>query len=79
MIAGDDERIVVHLDLEETSAPRLLSLMQDRNSAATLNLDRLAWPYEGDALDACRSLLDHLDKASRQIESERLAASKITG
>jgi hypothetical protein len=47
--------------------------MFKRQKDAYLAQDRLIWPYSGNPLDACRSMLTELEAAERAVEEQRAA------
>ena len=71
---GRDRRLSVRLKPNFDFNPRLLRLMQLRNREAAMSgSDRIMWPFAGDPLDACDSLLRAWIDAEEQMERDREA------
>ena len=68
-----EEEIIVEFLPSDAPSPRLFSVLNEKNAGARFSHERYFWPYQGDALTACRGLLDEIEAAlsemSEQLES----------
>lgn len=56
-------------------SPRVFSLLGARRPTAYLSQDRLIWPFTGDALIACREMLEALEECVREAAAERASVA----
>ncbi|HXH61863.1 MAG TPA: hypothetical protein VNI20_10960, partial [Fimbriimonadaceae bacterium] len=54
----------------KASHPRAVSIFSSLSPRASIVQGRGAWPYSGDALEACRGLLKALGKAVGEVEEQ---------
>ncbi|MCH8978368.1 MAG: transcription-repair coupling factor [Armatimonadetes bacterium] len=76
-IGCSEEELFVEFRESEAPSPRLFSVLNEKNSGARLSHERYFWPFHGDALAACRGLLDLVEAALAEMakDLESLEAS----
>jgi transcription-repair coupling factor (superfamily II helicase) len=72
-IAHREGRLVVEFSVDHAPSPRVFSILSAINPGSSLAGERYSWPYQGDALAACRALLDALSAALREVDEQRAA------
>jgi transcription-repair coupling factor (superfamily II helicase) len=72
-VSNREDRLVVEFVGGVMPSPRAFSLMAATNPGATVAGERYLWPYRGDALVACRHLLEAFESAEAEITEQRAA------
>lgn len=74
-IDGTGGRLAVTFRPSARHGPRVFSLLGARRPTAYLSQDRLIWPFTGDALSACREMLELLASCVSEAAAERASVA----
>ncbi len=70
---GHGGRIAVNFDESADFPPRLWSMLQKRNRACYLARGQFIWPFTGDVLESCATMLEVFESTLEELESQRAA------